>query len=201
MPLHEWTCVTDQSAIMPFCSSLALQHFGYTRSAIMPFASFCPQGGECNHKGRRLGTDKSESDARWRISNHLQTSSYHQLDEIAADEIAASCTAEVQEEEEEAAPVKGKGRVVPYEHGRKGKGGGGGKGKGWEGGGSSGSGMPVQMTLQVGPASSLEKVLMHISRAEAAARTSGRMARAAEEAGHLRDCIAELTGEDRTPQF
>jgi len=165
---------------------------------------FAPRGASATT--RAAGWAQTEGNARWRISNHLQTSSYHQLDEITADEIAAACTAEVQEEEEEAAPVKGKGRVVPYEHGRKGKGGGGGKGKGWEGGGSSGSGMPVQMTLQVGPASSLEKVLMHISRAEAAARTSGRMARAAasafeEEAGHLRDCIAELTGEDRTPQF
>lgn len=190
----------------------------------MFYISFCTRGGECRRGGSRLGADRDERDARWRISNHLHTSSYHNLSLDDAEE--ESRTAElVEEEAEEEASLRdhaeGDGAASSWRHGPydKGKG----KSKGWNKGDKGGKGGKADMTeviratvhemlaapppsaphsvmmLSSPPAMTLiDRLVQHVSRAEAAARSSARLARSAaqafeEEAGHFRDVLEELS--------
>ena len=61
-------------------------------------------GDQCNKKGKRLGWDEKEDDARARISNHLTQSTHHNLGVEEADMAAAQ--AELVEETWVAPPPK-----------------------------------------------------------------------------------------------
>lgn len=179
------------------------------------FVSFCPCPDVCRKGGKRLGWDDSENNARWRISNHLQSSGYHLLSQDEADSLAAS--AELQHEDSpenstgqfEYAPGRsdsshgkseGKGtwRSEPY--------GGKGKGKGhaiqWPERGGKGTGSEMVLQPPEPATAMVARLITAISRAEAAARTSSRMARAAaaafdEEASHLAQALSELRGDEQ----
>lgn len=171
------------------------------------WVSFCPCSDQCNKGGKRLGWDETEDLARQRIVQHLMNSTYHQMEQIVAEDAAAvaELTAEVKDDEPPAATAaKAKG-----------------KGKGWNAGSSSawtdgdwqkkdgwqGSrreqpypAVPRQSSIvQVRTADTTQrdKLIMSISKAEAGCRAASRMARQAfqafeDEANVLREALEAL---------
>ena len=164
------------------------------------YAAFCPAGDECSKKGKRLCCCKTVEEAKAKVSWHLQTSSYHDMQKDLADSLAEDAPLEEVEYDDE--PPKDK-KDIP----RGGmKGGKGSKNKGkqpqqqqhgqdwcradWHSGEWSTSSSsnrpgpydvavaPVQPHAAIGRGEVLE-VLASIGRAEAASRTAARMARSA----------------------
>lgn len=186
------------------------------------YVAYCPIAEECNHGGRRLGASMDEEEARAKVRNHLQNSSYHYGKHTEDDIEQLVALAELdQEEYVEEAPLPQKGKGGKADDGKGGKGGKGGKegkrSEPYHGGGGGGKGNALnQLTRQVAELSEamvaparfggIDRCIMAISRAEAAARTSSRMARAAaaafdEEASHLRSALAELRGDAPDARF
>jgi hypothetical protein len=173
---------------------------------VLHYACFCPRAGDCRKGGKRLATAITEAEARQKIVHHLTTSSYHGLSEDEAVAEAASAELLLEEYAEEPPEPKGKGK----------KGGGGGWewrehawGEGWtEGNKGKGGGkrwepyptpvaqqalVPAQPCVQAN-LDQLQTIMSAASRAESAARTAARMAKAAaaafdEEAHVLREAV------------
>ena len=176
------------------------------------YVSYCPCSDVCNRGGRRLGSDPTMEAARQRVAHHLGASSYHLLSEEDANNLADTVVLEEELWVEPAAASQ------PAQHGK-------GHGK-HDGNAGKGRGRPqhhrpepyslnevVASTLahmqqqqqtihgpdvpQVRIAPVHERIHTIMARAEAAARTSARMARAAaiafeEEAANLRACLDML---------
>lgn len=173
---------------------------------VVRFISFCPLSESCAKGHSRLGADVDEYGARWRVSNHLQNSSYHMLGKQEAEDLAATCDV-LEEENEDEPPAddskvdkgdKGKGkqkssRAEPYDG--SGKGGKDSKdrkqgkrwnndaGWSWSGDHDWYSDRP-QQTLQIvttstASSSNDSRLAQALSRSEAAMRNAARLARAA----------------------
>ena len=184
------------------------------------YISFCPQGHLCTRGGGRLGADRDEATAKWRVLNHLQTSTYHNLSEADAEHMCE----DMQFETEEVADNEGKGMDKGVEKGDKGmekgdkghgktryqpyqqqqqpqlKGGGRGKDRNIEQIVENAVTSALQRAVPAQP-SLQQRLCTAVARAEAAARTSARMARSAasafeEEASHLRAALEELGGSE-----
>ena len=182
------------------------------------YVSFCPFGDKCKKGGARLGADDTEDGARWRISNHLQHSPYHNLSADEGDSAAADAQVEVEERDEaEMGNMKGKGSAdggKGYEGGKgheSGKGHEGGKGhewgKGWrydpyEGKGKAkGKAKGYEVVVAAPPPQPVQpRFIQSIVRCEAAMRNAARLARGAalafeEEATTLSSELSRLQDE------
>lgn len=178
------------------------------------FISFCPKSDLCNKKGQRLGSDISVEDARWRISNHLQQSTYHQLSADDADMEAVQ--AELFEEdtggsEETDAVDKGEGKGDKGEKGDgrwEGRQGPYGKSGGWSKGGGNWGKNNRQIELRAASSSSASaaaavpsdrlRLEVQAQRALKACRAAAHMSRQAvlafeEEATNLKELVDELS--------
>lgn len=82
-------------------------------SARTGLVSFCPHGDLCGKKGKRLGWDEKEEDARARIANHLTSSTYHAFAQEEAE--AAANAAELIEELYYEKPPNAKAAWIPHE--------------------------------------------------------------------------------------
>ena len=157
----------------------------------------CPHGDECKKRGQRLGSFTTSDAAREKVRVHLMQSSYHYMSE--ADALLESESAVINEEEVEAQNAEN-----DWVHKEQGKG----KGKGqswWKkdtwherpapyAKAAAEPSAPSAAVVIRAPPVNLATILSATSRAEAAARTAGRMARAAanafeEEAHVLREAM------------
>lgn len=153
------------------------------------FVCFCPLGSDCKKGNKRLGKHKLEDEARQQIHHHLVHSTFHSLTDADAAELAEK--AEIIEEDWDDAAAAPAGSV---DTGKGGSGSGKGDGKHhasssswWEGDwkqqswSSSDRPGPYQVAV---PKFATDRgigatCLSSMARAEAAARTAARMARAA----------------------
>ncbi len=189
------------------------------------YVPFCPLADACNKGGRRLESFASEAEAREKVAWHLVNSTYHDMPQGEADEQAACC--QVDQEEYEAKIPEATGGKGQQHSGKGGKGQqwGGGRSEPydrWSGRGQQqqqGSKLSNQALAQVAEVVSKvmtsssssagqlvvqrpNAVLAAMTKAEASARTAGRMARMAagafeEEASVLRDAIEEYQQNER----
>ena len=183
------------------------------------YVSYCPLADKCNRSNRRLGSDPDPDAARQRVVHHLTRSSYHLL---SSDEANGFAEVADLEEEQWQPSSHAQSHDDAAGHTKGGKSGNHAQRSGPYSGGAAVAAMSkavveaVQSALSsAGQAPPLldtrmqlittgrtptmhERLVTCISRAEAAARTSARMARSAatafeEEAGHLRDCLEQLS--------
>lgn len=167
------------------------------------FVCFCTRAYECSKGGKRLGAWADEAESRAKIVQHLMASTYHNLSQEEADADASSAEL-VEEEWPEEPQGKGDWGEAGNEKGWGGKGDKGGSQKGgkqWRhepyGQPSSSRAMVAKPSRVQLPMDKMNAIITSISRAEAAARTAGRMASSAahafnEEAHVLRDALDML---------
>ena len=172
------------------------------------YICFCPLGDTCGKKGKRIGSYRSEEEARDAVSLHLQRSSYHEMGPEEASSYAAAASLDVEEWPETADPPQeqkgGKGwrSSHPYKGYEKGYEKGQGKQAGKEhifdrtralatpgqASSSSGGGAPVLMQM---------RLEAQAQKLEAAARAAVKFCRQAqlafeEECANIRDVIEDL---------
>ena len=64
------------------------------------YAAFCPRGGDCKKGGKRLGTFRSEAQARQAMISHLMGSTYHLMSKTEAQSLADAADVDTEDYDE-----------------------------------------------------------------------------------------------------